>query len=139
MLTKNIADMRAEAHAHIAADKVTQGQYWEGGKGCFIGCLVHSSDAQSMADRFGLPLSSIRIAERIFESLPAEDAPAFFGEVVDAIDRDGRDLSCVHWAFLADALRHMPPQSGAVKDAIDHVIEGMDTLASGKDGPAAAT
>lgn len=143
MLTKNIATMKAEVAAHIAADAVTQGRYWGpannaiGGRGCFIGCLSHSNDASAVTERFGLPLPMVQIAECIFESLSDADARAFFLEVPEAIGSDGRDLSRTHWAFLADLLRHLPQQSGHVKVAVDAVIEGMDFLVRGQEWSAA--
>ena len=26
---------------HAAADEIVKGQYWEGGKGCAVGCTIH--------------------------------------------------------------------------------------------------
>jgi hypothetical protein len=66
MLSINTDTLRAEVAAHIAADAVVQGRYWEDGKGCFIGCLAHSRDATVLGDRFGLPLPLVRICEGIF-------------------------------------------------------------------------
>jgi hypothetical protein len=135
MLTKNIETMKAEVAAHIAADAVIQGTYWKEGRGCFIGCLTHSVKAEAVTDKFGMPLSLVKIAEHIFESLPAADAKAFFAAVPEAIGADGKDLSRVHWLFLADTLRHLPPQTDDLKAAIDRVIDGMDRLSTGEDWP----
>jgi len=133
MLTKNYAELTAEVAAHIAADAVVQGTYWDErkGKGCFIGCLAHSADATVLQDRFGLPLPLVKICESIFEALPAADAKAFFAAIPEAVGRDGKDLSRVHWAFLASELRALPATSVEVQAVIDPVIAGMDTLASG--------
>ena len=30
--------------AHRAADQIIHGTYWEDGKGCAVGCTIHSSD-----------------------------------------------------------------------------------------------
>ena len=137
MLTKNIDMMKAEVAAHIAADAVIQGTYWKEGRGCFIGCLTHSVKAEAVTHKFGMPLPLVRIAEHIFESLPAADAKAFFAAVPEAIGADGKDLSKLHWLFLADMLRHLPPQTGSVKAAIYRVIDGMDELSIGEDWPGA--
>lgn len=136
MQTINIEKMRAEIEAHIAADAVRGGHYWDGETGCFIGCLAHSADAAELQRRYGLPLPFVRLCEVIFEGLPASEQPVFFREVGEAVDRDGRDLSRVHWAFLADALRHLP-RTGA-QDVVDRVIVGMDLLAAGEQWPDAA-
>lgn len=131
MLTINIDQMLAETQAHIAADAVRQGSYWDGEHGCFIGCLSHSSRAEPLTERFGLPLPLVRICEGIFEGLPAAEARDFFAAIPVSIGRDGRDLSRVHWAFLASTLRRLPRTTHDVNVAVDVVIEGLDRLARG--------
>lgn len=135
MLIHDTDTMRAEIAQHIAADAVRGGHYWDGQTGCFIGCLAHSSHAETLTERFGLPLPLVRICESIFERLPAEEQPAFFREVGEAL-RDGQDLSRVHWAFLADTLRHLPYTDA--RDVVATVIDGMDRLARGEEWPEAA-
>lgn len=135
MLTKNHNVLTAEVEAHIAADAVVQGTYWDGSNGCFIGCMAHSYDATILQERFGLPLPLVRICESIFEALPEDDAKAFFAAFPGAVARDGKDLSRVHWKFLAAEMRALPSQSPKVQAVIDPVIEGMDLLAEGKAWP----
>lgn len=138
MLTKNYDRLTAEVKAHIAADAVVQGTYWDGVKGCFIGCLAHSSDATVLGERFGLPLSLVRICEGIFEALPIDAAKAFFAAIPGAVGRDGKDLSRVHWQFLASELRALPAVPAQVQAVIDPVIAGMDLLANGEEWLGAA-
>jgi hypothetical protein len=133
MTTKNTTILRQEVAEHIAVDAVMQGQYWTGERGCFIGCLTHSSDPEPAVDRFGLTLSIMRIAEFIFERLPADEAKAFFAAFPGVVERDGKDLSRVHWAFLAEELRSLPKVPDDVQEVIDPVIAGMDLLAAGRE------
>lgn len=133
ILTQNFADLKAQVEAHLKADEVVKGLYWEDGKGCFIGCLSHSDDPLDAVKRFGLTEPILRIAESIFESLPDDEAKAFFAALPDAIGRDGKDLSLVHWQFLAAELRALPTQRPDIQAVIDPVIEGMDLLAAGKE------
>jgi len=130
-LTKNTDLLKQEVHEHITADAVAQGIYWLDGKGCFIGCLTHSDDSTPAVERFGLTEPILRIAERIFESLPLEEAKQFFYDFPDAVATDGKDLSLIHWAFLGETLRNLPPQRPEIQAVIDPVIDGMDLLASG--------
>ena len=138
MLTKNHATLDAEVKAHVAADAVVAGGYWNeadndvGGVGCFIGCLAHGEDANVLGDRFGLPLPLVKIAEGIFESLPEKEGIAFFAAIPDAVGRDGKDLSLVHWKFLASELRALPAMPSHIQDVIDPVIAGMDLLGNGE-------
>ena len=131
MLTKNHETLAIEVARHIEADAVLQGTYWDGSRGCFIGCLAHSDDASALGEMYGLPLPLVRICENVFEGLPAEEAKAFFAAIPDAVGRDGKDLTRVHWAFLASELRALPPVDAATQSVIDPVIAGMDLLASG--------
>jgi len=140
-LTKNTEILRAEVAAHIKADALVRGSYWKpiknavGGQGCFISCLTHSYDPTPAFERFGLPVAVLRIAENIFEALPVAEGMAFFAALPDAVGRDGKDLSRVHWGFLAAELRAMPQTTDAAQAVIDPVIEGMDLLFSGQQWP----
>ncbi len=133
LLTRNTALLRQEVAAHVAADQVVQQTYWDAEKqrGCFIGCLTHSSDPQIAEERYGLPIMVQRIAESVFERLPSGEAPAFFAALPDAVQCDGKDLTKVGWQFLAAELRSLPPQSDEIQAVIDPVIAGIDRLASG--------
>ena len=142
-LTKNTEILRAEVAAHIRADALVRGSYWKpsenavGGQGCFISCLTHSSDPTPAFERFGLPVAVLRIAENIYEDLPDDEATAFFAALPDAVGRDGKDLSRVHWGFLVAELRAMPQTTDAVQAVIDPVIDGMYLLFSGQQWTAA--
>lgn len=140
MTTRNTDKLRREVAAHVAADTITQGIYWdtENLRGCFIGCLAHSNDPEANEAEYGLPVMLQRIAENIFEKLPAEEAKAFFAALPDAVKCDGKDLSKVHWQFLAAELRSLPPQPDDIQVVIDPVIAGMDLLAVGLEWPDAA-
>ena len=134
MLTKNTDKLRQEVAAHVAADSIVQGTYWDrkNNKGCFIGCLAKSNDPAINETAYGLPVMVQRIAENIFEALPADEAKAFFAALPDAVSCDGKDLSKVGWQFLAAELRSLPEQHEEVQAVINPVIAGMDLLASGQ-------
>ena len=134
MLTKNTDKLRQEVAAHVAADSIVQGIYWdtENHKGCFIGCLAKEDDPTINEAAYGLPVMLQRIAESIFEALPANEAKAFFAALPDAVSCDGKDLSKVSWQFLAAELRSLPGQPAEIQVVINPVIAGMDLLASGQ-------
>lgn len=140
ILTKNTAKLRQEVAAHIAADTIVQGIYWDeyNKRGCFIGCLAKSDDPTINEATYGLPVMLQRIAENIFETLPANEAKAFFSALPGAVACDGKDLSRVSWQFLAAELRSLPEQPAEIQAVIDPVIAGMDLLASGQAWPEAA-
>lgn len=136
--TRNTAELRRRVEQHVAADSVIQGSYWNGSRGCFIGCINHSSDPAGAEKQYGLPVMVQRIAESIFERLPSKDAVKFFAALPNAIGCDGKDLSRIGWEFLAQALRNMPPQPAEIQAVVDPVIAGLELLAAGKKWPAAA-
>ncbi len=135
MLTKNTDQLRQQVAAHVAADSITQGVYWDKSnkRGCFIGCLAHSEDPGINEQTYGLPVMVQRIAESIFETLPDDEAKAFFAALPDAVGCDGKDLSKVGWQFLAAELRALPAQTAEIQVVIDPVIAGIDLLASGQE------
>jgi regulator of protease activity HflC (stomatin/prohibitin superfamily) len=139
MITRNTDKLRREVAAHVVADTIAQGIYWdeETQRGCFIGCLAHDDDPEINEAEYGLPVMLQRIAETIFEGLPAADAKAFFADLPNAVGCDGKDLSRVGWQFLAAELRSLPPQPADIQAVIDPVIAGIDRLANGQDWPAA--
>ena len=132
MLTHDIATMLAEVDAHRAADQVVQGTYWAGSRGCFIGCLSHSSRAATLTERFGLPLPLVRLCEHVFEKLPADEAREFFSAIPRAIGSDGKDLSRLHWMFLASELRALPAVPAKVQAVSDPVISGVPMISSSR-------
>ena len=137
MTTRNTDKLRREVAAHVAADTIIQGIYWNESTqhGCFIGCLAHSNDPAVNETEYGLPVMVQRIAENIFEGLPADKAKCFFAALPDAVGCDGKDLSRVGWQFLAAELRSLPPQTSDIQSVIDPVIAGLDLLAAGQDWP----
>src|SRR5580693_8962583 len=89
----------ARVRAHREADEIIKGRYWENGKGCAVGCTVHSSNHAAYEQMFGIPQTLARLEDRIFEGLPNEDAKAWPVSFMSAIE-PGADLSRVHWQFL---------------------------------------
>lgn len=85
--------------AHRAEDELVKGQYWEDGKGCAVGCTIHSSDHAKYESQLGIPMTIARLEDSIFEELPNECAmtwPERFLEIIPV----GADLSQVTDKFL---------------------------------------
>ena len=135
MLTKNFQKLQADVITHVVADRVTHGNY----EPCFTDCLANGHHGlEFMENEYGIPLMVSRIAESIFEGLPADEAILFFAAIREAIGSDGKDLTRVGWQFLAAELRALPPVPDDIQVCIGSVIEGMDLLADGKEWPVAA-
>lgn len=132
-MIRNFAKLKAEVEQHVRADKVVQGMYWDRTtqRGCFIGCLAHSNDPLLIARQYGIPASLLRLAESIFEALPADEAPKFFATFPDALGGDGKDVHGVPFLFIAEQLRQMPMEdvSVVVQSALGRWADGLELMA----------
>lgn len=71
--------------AHKLADEIVKGQYWENGKGCAVGCTIHSSKHKNYEDKLGIPEWLARLEDTIFEGLEnklSKDFPLKFLKAV---------------------------------------------------------
>jgi hypothetical protein len=124
------ADILAQLERHRRADALVQGyEYWEDGKGCAVGCTLHSGNHMEYESRFGIPVMIARLEDCIFEGLPAEQARQWPERLMSAIE-PGSDLSRVGWKFLHwlftdegvnPGITH-PVVSGAIKQCADVLV-----------------
>jgi hypothetical protein len=117
----------ARVRQHRAADELVKGQYWENGKGCAVGCTIHSSEHENYETELGIPQALARLEDSIFEGLPNERAMSWPEQFLAAI-QVGADLTMVSSRFLRWLL--VDPRSGVVrfasargKAAIEQVAE----------------
>jgi hypothetical protein len=59
----------AQVRAHRLADQLVKGKYWEDGKGCAVGCTIHSGNHEDYETELGIPVELAYLEDRIFESL----------------------------------------------------------------------
>jgi hypothetical protein len=64
-------------HLHRVADEIVKGKYWEEGKGCAVGCTIHSSDHNSYEKELGIPEWLARVEDTLFEGMSLEAAKAW--------------------------------------------------------------
>ena len=93
------AAVRAQVQAHYDADEIIKGKYWEDGKGCAVGCIIHGSEHSRFESELGIPKDIAYLIDAIFEALPNGEAKEFPRRFVNAI-RPGADLSMVIQRFL---------------------------------------
>jgi hypothetical protein len=84
----------ARVRLHAEADEIVQGQYWEGGKGCAVGCTIHGSDHGVYETELGIPREVAVIEDVIFEGLSNDKAKAWPERFLAAI-KPGQDLSLI--------------------------------------------
>ena len=52
---------------HERADEIVKGQYWENGKGCAVGCTIHSGNHAAYETELGIPRWMARLEDCISE------------------------------------------------------------------------
>jgi len=121
---------------HAAKDDLVKGNYWENGKGCAVGCTIHSSDHSAYETELGIPEVLAWLEDRIFEELPNADAMLWPERFLSAI-RPGADLSLVWpkfavWLLVdetAGSIRHA--KTPAARAAIEKVASLYTRMISG--------
>lgn len=84
---------------HAKLDQIVKGQYWENGKGCAVGCTIHSDRHSNYETELGIPTVLARLEDRIFEGLDNKRAMLWPEQFLSAI-KTGADLSKV-WPKFA--------------------------------------
>ncbi len=88
---------RVELHA--AADEIIHGKYWERGKGCAVGCTIHSSNHASYETELGIPIMLARLEDLLFEGMANGNSKQFPARFLSVIT-PGADLTRIGWQFL---------------------------------------
>lgn len=84
---------------HAKADEIVKGRYWENGKGCAVGCTIHSGDHAAYETELGIPEWLARCEDTFFENLPNDKAKVWPEKFLSAINV-GADLEKVKKPFL---------------------------------------
>ena len=90
--------------AHRAADEVIQGQGFDEGRGCFVGCTLDAYDHSRFPIELGWPEWLAQLADVIFEGIPKAEAPQFGTDLLAAVPI-GVNLEPVRSRFLLTVQR----------------------------------
>ena len=66
------------AQGHYDADELIHGIYWEDGKGCAIGCMIHSSNHEDLESLYGIPEWLGRLVDVLFEGMENKYSKEFY-------------------------------------------------------------
>lgn len=132
----------AEMEAHLAADRIKAGFYWNGGSGCAIGCGIQSiltlhgpnieehSDHAAHAAALGIPAWLSEVQDTLFENLSRPDQQLFPVAFARALP-DGVDLSGLYAAWMPWVLREVVlPAAGRYSEVcavIERVAAGLES------------
>ena len=84
----------ARVRAHRAADEIVKGRYWQQGKGCAVGCTIHSSSHSAYETELGIPSQLAHLEDVTFERLKNGASMLWPERFLEAIPV-GADLSFV--------------------------------------------
>ena len=115
----------ARVRAHQAADELIKGAYWENGKGCAIGCTIHSDEHEAYEIELGIPQMLAQLEDKIFEGSSNEWSKSWPGRFLESIPI-GVDLSKVGWKFQHWLL--LDPKDGVIRFAKDEDKEIFKTI-----------
>ncbi len=117
----------ARVRQHFLHDQIVQGQYWENGKGCAVGCTLHTSSGEHWRyeTELGIPRVIAYLQDRIFEGLSNEEAKEFPLAFLKAIPV-GADLSRVvaiflRWLLVDDEAGVIRFCMGGTREAVERV------------------
>lgn len=116
----------AQVKEHQRLDEIVQGTHWKHGKGCAVGCVVHSDRHEHFESLYGIPVSLAYLDEYVFENLPPAEAkswPLCFVQTVPV----GVDLSNVATQFV---LWLMTDPDGVRQYARPDGVAAMDRVAA---------
>ena len=112
---------------HIRLDNLVQGQGWENGKGCFVGCTLENYSHSEFEDKGIGPLWLAHLADCIFEGLSKKDAKWFASNFYKKM-KVGVDLDLVRKEFLIfinemnlEAVKNLRIDDSLKKEVIDSI------------------
>lgn len=107
--------------AHEKADEIIKGAHWQNGKGCAVGCTIHSGLHLSYETELGIPEVLAQLEDYFFEGLSNEEAKTWPRRFLSAI-KVGADLSQV-WPKFAIFLLTDPSQCNSLHPQCDIVAK----------------
>ena len=122
------AQIRAQVQHHYDADEIVHGKYWEDGKGCAVGCIVHGSDHSKFDEIFGEGGEACAyLLDALFESIPngtAKELPRRFSLAV----KPGSDMRMVvpqwiYWTLTENVKPTAYPQFQPFIDGVTAMYE----------------
>ena len=110
---------------HQRLDQIIQGTYWDGARGCAIGCVLHSGEHMAYETQLGLPVFLAYMDEHIFERLTVAESKLWPLRFIEAVPV-GVDLELVfprfmHW-LLSDPLGMRQYANGKTLRVIDSLV-----------------
>lgn len=112
---------------HERQDNLVQGTWLEGGKGCFYGCAMQTTEGaiEKFCEKYGMPLWLGHWSERVFEGLESDLAKKWPVELLKALIDFKGDLEIVKHKLAVKRLSYLAERNdnNEAKTAIEGVIK----------------
>ena len=95
---------------HYKADEIIHGVYWQDGKGCAVGCTVHSDSHQCYETELGIPKWLALLEDALFEGMGNDKAKEFPLQFLKTIPLGvtEKQFQSVYHKFCVFVLESMP-------------------------------
>ena len=90
---------------HQKADELIHNTYWKHGKGCAVGCTIHSDNHAAYETELGMPEWFAHLEDEIFEGMSATASRRFPLRLLSAVPIGFSDWDRLYHAFCAFLLR----------------------------------
>ena len=110
---------------HYDQDEIIKGKYWEGGKGCAVGCTIHSDVHKSYETELGIPEWLARLEDVLFEGMDNPDAKEFPLRLIKAIPTGFSNWNHIYHQLCVHILEKECKNTDhkTVSKAIDDIIK----------------
>ena len=92
---------------HLQAAEIIHGGYWNGERGCAIGCTIHSSDHAEYESVLGIPRWLAILEDYLFEHMKETDSYGLPGRLLEAIPIGYSNWNALYHDFCAFVLREV--------------------------------
>lgn len=91
--------------AHQVLDQIIHGTYWEDGRGCAVGCTIHSSDHNAYETELGIPAWMGYLEDTLFENMSHSKSLDWPRKFLEAIPVGFSDWDQFYHDFCAHVLK----------------------------------
>ena len=81
-------EFQTRVQGHYDADEIIHGVYWKNGKGCAIGCMIHSNNHKDLELLYGIPEWIGRLVDVLFEGMENKYSKEFVLDFTNIICRE---------------------------------------------------
>ena len=122
--------------AHKKADEIIHGTYWQNGKGCAVGCTIHSDKHSNYESELGIPQWLAYLEDTLFEGMKNGKSKEFPESFLKSIPV-GADLNKIlhpffHWLLTEEVIKNVTEKDEAVKKVILDIAKLHKEVIDGK-------